>query len=160
MHANMNHYCFCHYLSGALQQDSLQQLQTDKALEAAVSFSQSLSQWAYIVLGGSVALLFKDLKSRPSQKVRHSFWTFVPGWALLGFSIYQGMKVQSAHIAYLMNPNPQRDITIFSFNRHASKQLWCMRWGLAVFAVWLVFFLICWITHPDKSPVAEGCDAR
>jgi hypothetical protein len=146
------------YLRAALQDLLQQPLQTEKALEAAVSFSQSLSQWAYIVLGGSVALLFKDLKSRPSQPVRHSFWLFVPGWALLGFSIYQGMKVQSAHIAYLMNPNPQRDLTVLSFNRHAIWQIRGMEWGLGIFALWLLFFLAYWIKHPDKSPTGETFD--
>jgi hypothetical protein len=152
----MSHHCLC-YLSAALQ-DSLQQLQTEKALEAAVSFSQSLSQWAYIVLAGSVALLYKDLKSQ-SQLIRHSFWAFIPGWVLLGFSIHEGMKVQSARVAYLMNPNPQRDLTILSFNRHASRQFWCMKWGLVVFALWLLFFLICWITQRGKSPSFRSFDA-
>ena len=140
-------YCF---VQAPALQDSLQQLQTEKALEAAVLFSQSLSQWAYIVLAGSVALLYKDLKSK-SRLVRHSFWAFIPGWALLGFSIYEGMKVQSARVAYLMNPNPRRDLTILSFNRHATGQFWSMNWGLAVFALWLVFFLICWITQHGSS---------
>jgi hypothetical protein len=153
----MRVHFFCQVL--AALQDSVQQPQTEKALEAAVSFSQSLSQWAYIVLGGSVALLFKDLKSRPSQPVRRSFWMFIPGWAFLGCSIYQGMKVQSAHVAYLMNPNPQRDLTILSFNRHASRQISGMEWGLGIFAVWLVFFLTYWIKHADKSPSVEEPDA-
>jgi hypothetical protein len=45
-------YHFFSCLFAALQ-DTSQELRTEKALEAAVSFSQSLSQWAYIVLGGS-----------------------------------------------------------------------------------------------------------
>jgi hypothetical protein len=146
-------HVFCHFFVAL--QESLQQLQTEKALEAAVAFSQSLSQWAYIVLGGSVALLFKEL--RPSNRLlRHSFWTFIPGWALLVFSIYQGMKVQSAHIAYLMNPNPLRDLTVLSFNRHASKQTWSMEFGLGIFALWLVFFLAYWIRHPNSSALGHG----
>jgi hypothetical protein len=83
---------------------------------------------------------------------------FIPGWTFLGFSIYQGMKVQSAHVAYLMNPNPQRDLTILSFNRYASRQISSMEWGLGIFAVWLVFFLTYWIKHPDESPSVETLD--
>lgn len=140
-------------------EDLSQELRTEKALEAAVSFSQSLSQWAYIVLGGSVALLFKDLKLRPSSRVvRHSFWAFVPGWVFLVLSIHQGMKVQGAHIAYLMSPNPQRDVTVLAFNKYARNQIAFMEWGLGMFAAWLVFFLICWITYPEKAPFVEKFD--
>ncbi len=149
-------FCFLQ-LSAALQ-DSLQQSQTEKALEAAVSFSQSLSQWAYIVFAGSVALLYRDLKLK-SRLVQLSFVAFIPGWVLLGFSILQGMEVQSARVAYLMNPNPQRDLTILSFNRHASRQLSGMKWGLAVFALWLLFFLICSITQQRNSTTFRSFDA-
>jgi hypothetical protein len=62
-------------------------------------------------------------------------------------------------IDYLMNPNPQRDLTILSFNRYASRQVSGMEWGLGIFAVWLVFFLSYWIKHPDKSPSVETLDA-
>jgi len=75
-------YEFAAQLSLLFQTPPLQQTTTDKALELAVSFSQSLSQWAYIVIGGSVAVLLRDLKYRPTDiVVRHSFWLFVPGWA-------------------------------------------------------------------------------
>jgi hypothetical protein len=154
----MYHEC-CWYLTTALQ-DSSQQLHTDKAFEAAVSFSQSLSQWAYIVLGGSVACLLKDLKSRPSSRfVRHSFWAFIPGWFFLGRSIYQGMKVQGANIAYLMSPSPARDAVILSFNKYTASQLFSMKWGLGIFALWLVVFLIWWITQKDGSPRFRSFDA-
>jgi hypothetical protein len=50
-------YEFATQLSLMFQTPLLQQTTTDKALELAVSFSQSLSQWAYIIMGGSVAIL-------------------------------------------------------------------------------------------------------
>ena len=134
------------YFLSHLLQDSAQP-PTDKALEAAISFSQSLSQWAYIVIGGSVALLFKDIKSR---SIRHSFWVFIPGWLCLSYSIYRGMEVQEVYIGYLMNPNRQRDWTILSFNNHVYKQMLCMEIGLGLFAVWLIVFLVNWILSKDK----------
>jgi hypothetical protein len=136
-----------------------QQVQTEKALESAVSFSQSLSQWAYIVLGGSVALLVRNLKLRPrGALMRHSFWLFVPGWVLLFWSIYEGIQVQGARIAYLMSPNPQRTSTILSFNLHTHWQIQLMEWGLGVFAIWLLVFLIVWILHPTQAPFVERFD--
>lgn len=135
------------YCLSYLLQDALQQSPNDKALEAAISFSQSLSQWAYIVFGGSVALLFKDIKSQP---IRHSFWVFIPGWLCLGYSIYRGMEVQEVYIGYLMNPNRQRDCTILSFNNHVYKQMQFMEIGLFLFAVWLAVFLGNWILTKDS----------
>jgi hypothetical protein len=63
-----------------------------KSLELAVSYSQTLSQWAYLILAGSVALLLKDFKDRPKNPwFRRIHWLFVPGWLCLILSIYQGM---------------------------------------------------------------------
>jgi hypothetical protein len=141
----MSGHCFC-YLFTELQ-NSLQEPQTEKALEAAVSFSQSLSQWAYIALGGSVAFLLKDLKSRPTHRLlRYSFWAFIPGWLLLASSIYQGTRVHRTYVAYLMSSNPQREGTILNFNRYAHAQISCMQLGLFLFGAWLVFFLAVWIS--------------
>ena len=55
----------------------------EKGLESAVSFAQSMSQWAYLTIGASVALLLKDVGQRPRYwPVRLSFLLFAPGWAL------------------------------------------------------------------------------
>ncbi|MGA7027745.1 MAG: hypothetical protein WBY24_03780, partial [Candidatus Acidiferrales bacterium] len=59
--------------------------EVEKSLEAAVAFAESLSQWAYITIAASVALLFKDLHERPkSGWMKYSYWLFfVPGWSCL-----------------------------------------------------------------------------
>lgn len=148
---------FAAHLFTLFQTPLLPQTTTDKALELAVSFSQSLSQWAYIVIGGSVAILFRDLKYRPKDNVvRHSFWLFAPGWAALVFSIYQGIRVQERYIARWMNPNPQVDDIIVKFNLHTVRQICGMKIGIFFFAVWLGFFLVRWITHQDESSVGLG----
>jgi amino acid transporter len=134
-----------------------QQTATDKALELAVSFSQSLSQWAYIVIGGSVAILFRDLKYRPRDNVvRHLFWLFVPGWAALAFSIYEGIRVQERYIARWMNPNPQIDDIIGKFNLHTVWQIYGLEIWMFCFAAWLMVFLGRWITHRDESSTCLG----
>jgi hypothetical protein len=148
---------FVAQLSVLFQTPLLQQTTTDKALELAVSFSQSLSQWAYIVIGGSVAILFRDLKYRPRDNVvRHSFWLFVPAWAALVFSIYQGIRVQERYIARWMNPNPQIDDIIGKFNLHTVRQIRGMEIGIFWFAAWLVVFLVRWITNRDEPSVGLG----
>jgi hypothetical protein len=131
----------------------------DKALELAVAFSQSLSQWAYIVLGGSVAVLLKDLKSRPKDKIiRHSFWAFIPGWVLLASSIYQGIRVQERYVSRWMNQNPNMNDVILKFNRHTFLQIQFMEWGLLIFGIWLVVFLLRWIFHQEELFTDMGLD--
>jgi hypothetical protein len=152
-------YEFAAQLSLLFQTQLLQQTTIDKALELAVSFSQSLSQWAYIVIGGSVAILLRDLKYRPRDiVVRHSFWLFLPGWAGLIGSIYEGIRVQQRYVARWMNPNPQIDDIIAKFNRHTFWQIRCMKLGLLCFALWLVIFLARWIIYRDQPCTDVGLD--
>jgi uncharacterized membrane protein YhaH (DUF805 family) len=116
-----------------------------------------LSQWAYIVIGASVTLLFKDLKQRPSSAlVRQSYWIFTVGWFLLGWSIYEGIRVQSAYIAYLMSSAPDLNDAIATFNRDASSQISAMEWGLVIFFCWLVTYLTWWILHRDRPKTNEA----
>jgi hypothetical protein len=150
---------FAAHLSFLFQTPLLQQSTTDRALELAVSFSQSLTQWAYIVLGGSVAILFRDLKYRPKDNIiRHSFWLFVPGWVFLILSIYEGIRVQERYIARWMNPNPQINDIIAKFNLHTVWQIRLMELGLPFFAVWLTVFLARWILYRDKPSKDMGLD--
>jgi len=152
-------YEFATQLSLLFQTQPLPQTATDKALELAVSFAQSLSQWAYIVMGGSVAILFRDLKYRPKDKVvRLSFWLFLPGWVSLIISIYEGIRVQQRYVARWMNPNPQINEIVANFNRHTVWQICCVKLGMLCFALWLVVFLGRWITHRDEPPTDIGLD--
>ena len=152
-------YEFAAQLSVLLQAPLLQQSTTDKSLELAVSFSQSLSQWAYIVIGGSVAILLRDLKYRPKDIVlRRSFWLFIPGWASLVGSIYEGIRVQQRYVARWMNPNPQINDIVAKFNRHTNWQIHFMELGLFCFALWLVVFLSRWITYRREPCADMGLD--
>jgi hypothetical protein len=132
-------------------------LVADKGLDSAVSFAQSLSQWAYITVGASVALLLRDFAHRPkSHFVRGSFLLFLPGWALLVRTIYQGMRVHEAYIAYLFNPHRNLDDAILNVNSDAASQVSSLRWGLAFFFVWLVIYLFWWIIRQDEPKTNEN----
>jgi hypothetical protein len=128
-----------------------------KGLDSAVSFSQSLSQWAYITIGASVALLFKDLAQRPKNHfIRWSFLIFLPGWFFLGWAIYEGARVHGAYIAYLMNQRHDPGKAIQTINADAVSQVSALEWGLAFFFLWLVIYLFWWITHRDKPTPNEN----
>ena len=124
----------------------------DKGLDSAVSFAQSISQWAYITIGASIALLFKDLSQRPRHwLMRYSYLAFLPGWFFLGFAIFKGVRVHGAYIAYLMNKQHDVQSAIQSINADAASQLLALRCGLYVFGGWLVIYLLWWVAHRDGS---------
>lgn len=129
----------------------------DKGLDSAVSFAQSLSQWAYITIGASVALLLKDLTQRPKSRfVRWSFLAFIPGWVFLGCAIWKGVRVHGAHIAYLMNPKHDVYTAIQDINADAASQLSALKWGLGIFFAWLVIYLYWWIAHRERPRPNEN----
>jgi hypothetical protein len=133
--------------------DLLQQgtdLGVDKGLDSAVAFAQSLSQWAYITIGASVALLFKDLSQRPKHWfVRWSFVAFLPGWFFLGCAIFKGVRVHGAYIAYLMSKQHDVQAAILNINADAASQLYALKCGLLIFGGWLVVYLLWWIAHTE-----------
>ena len=138
------------HILGQIQQSS--DSVVDKGLDSAVSFAQSASQWAYITLGASVALLFKDLSQRPKNRfVRYSFLVFLPGWIFLGFAIFMGIRVHGAYIAYLMTKQHDVQTAILDINADAAAQLLALKCGLLVFFAWLVSYLLWWVIHKDEG---------
>lgn len=122
----------------------------DKGMDSAVSYAQSLSQWAYITIGASVAVLFKDLAQRPSCRwIRWSFLLFLPGWFLLAWAIYKGTRLHGAYLMYLMGSQHDPYKAIQYINADAASQQWALKWGLLVFIVWLAVYLFWWTFHRD-----------
>lgn len=129
----------------------------EKGLDSAVSFAQSLSQWAYITIGASVALLLRDLANRPKSRfVRWSFLAFLPGWLLLIKAIYQGVQVHSAYLAYLLNPQRNLDDAVLTVNADAAHQVKALECGLAFFLLWLVIYLFWWVFRRDEPRANEN----
>jgi len=129
----------------------------DKGLDSAVSFAQSLSQWAYITIGASVALLAKDLKQRPkSLLVRSSFFAFLPGWGFLVYAIYKGTRVHGAYIAYLMSQGRNTTSNLEDINSDAASQLSALKWGLLILFVWLVIYLFWWVLYREGPEPNEN----
>lgn len=138
------------YMLAQVQQGS--ELAVDKSLDSAVSFAQSVSQWAYLTLGASVALLFRDLSQRPKHLfIRYSFLVFLLGWFFLGLAIYKGVRVHGAYIAYLMSKQHDTLATIQNINADAAAQLRALQIGLLIFGAWLTSYLVWWVTHKDES---------
>jgi hypothetical protein len=62
-----------------------------KSLEAAASYAQSLAQWAFIIIGGSLALFVGNSHRWPRHRgLRATYLLFLFAWASLGISVYFG----------------------------------------------------------------------
>jgi len=117
-----------------------------KSLEAAVALSQTLTQWAFLIMGGSVVILVGTSYYRPTGRfARGSYLLFVPGWIFLASSVYRGIMVQRANLGFLFFPGP--DVAGFrkTINRDAYGQIASMEWGLAIFGLWLFIYLCWWV---------------
>src|ERR1700751_2038630 len=129
----------------------------DKGLDSAVSFAQSLSQWGYVTIGASVALLLRDLAYRPKSRfVKWSFLVFLPGWLSLVRAIYEGERVHEAYLAYLLNSRRNLDDAIQNINADAALQVSALKCGLGFFLAWLVIYLFWWILRPDEPKSNES----
>jgi hypothetical protein len=117
-----------------------------KGFEAAVSYSQSLTQWALLLLGGTVLLLLGTSYYRPGNRfVLYSYLLFVPSWGCLGVSMWHGTRVAQAYLAYLWFRHvTAREIKI-AINHDLLWQGGAMECALAVLTLWMLVYLYWWI---------------
>lgn len=117
-----------------------------KSLETAAAFSQTLSQWCFIIIGSMVLVLLQTSSHRPVKRyARWSYLWFAPSWAFFAASIYWGTKAQRVHLAYLMNLATSWDGARSHLNPYMSCQIWTMEAGLACLIPWLFAVLLWWV---------------
>ncbi len=123
----------------------------EKALVAAVSYSQSLSQWALLIVGGSAAVILRDSHVRPDKRlVSYLYFLFVPGWVCEALTMFYGTRVQGAYIGYLASPHPDPVHFFTKVNEFAIHQDTVFEIGLASFGAWLVAYLVWWVVCNKK----------
>ena len=121
-----------------------------EALKTIVETSQGLSGWAITVAGGSVVVILGTGYLRPkSCFVRLAYLLYLPGWLLLGLSVYYGQLIQRRYIAALLIDTGQAkgDLgkIVQAVNSHFGDQLDFFGWALVCFGIWLVIFLFWWV---------------
>lgn len=124
-----------------------------RAFDAAVALAQSLTQWGFLIIAGSVVILVGTSYYRPSQPVvRRSYLLFLVAWLAMGISIFRGIQVQMANVARLFEFSPDLMRIRETMRHDASSQIWYMEASLYVFGAWLLIFSIWWVLHaPDKD---------
>ena len=125
-----------------------------KFFDAAQALSQNLSQWALLIIGGSlVVVVSNDYYRPPSRRMRYPYLLFVPAWGLLASSIYFGIQAQGAYVGYLLVTDPNR-LTPYKIemNDLTAKQISTLEWALVFIGVWLVFYIFWWVfSKPAKE---------
>jgi hypothetical protein len=130
-----------------------------KFFEAAQSLAQSLSQWALLIIGGSLVIVVSTSYRRPeNRRVRAAYFLFIPMWCCLAVSIYQGIMVQRSYVAYLVasrsTPTSQVLNSIAKEITNATRiQIGALEISLLIGAVWLLIYIVWWIcsNQPEKT---------
>jgi hypothetical protein len=122
------------------------------SFESVISFSQSLSQWSVLIIGGLTALLLGDSHLSSSRKiVRGIYLLFLPSWIFLFSSIFMGVKAQRNFLALKVLANANVAATRMEMNDHISCQLTFMQIGLGFIGCWLVCYLLWWVFSKEAA---------
>jgi len=120
--------------------------------DSVVSFSQALSQWSVLIIGGVTALLLGESHLSSSRKgIRSLYLLFLPSWICLFRSIYMGVKVQRNFLALKLLSNADVPATKVEINNHMLRQLASMEFGLSFIGVWLLCYLFWWVFSDEAS---------
>jgi len=122
-----------------------------KFFEAAQALAQSLSQWCLLIIAGSLVIIVSTSYYRPkNRRVRAAYFLFVPTWLCLGFSVYQGIRVQEAYVAYLVSsrqPPQQNLVNQIAENMTSAtrNQILSLEIALLFAAAWLIVYIGWWV---------------
>lgn len=127
-----------------------------KFFEAAQALAQGLSQWDLLIIGASMIIIVSTGYYRPkTRQMRFVYLWFVPAWGLLATSIYKGIQVQGAYVAYLVAARKNNSQLIeniaLKMNENTSSQISFLKAGLVCLAIWLVTYFWLWIWYDKIS---------
>jgi hypothetical protein len=127
------------------------------SLKTVMSFSQSLSQWCVLLIGGSVAALLGTSNWRPRILwIRALYLLFVPALAFLFASAYYGVASQRNCLALMLLANPDIPGTKLELNGNLRWQLTNMQIGFSFLGTWFLAFLFWWIFDKGIDPDKKG----
>ena len=145
-------FCICCALPCMAQPAS--DILNGKSLESAASFAQSLGQWEFVMIGGSLLVLVGTSYRRPPKRLmRVPYLLFLFAWFFLGRSIYFGTRAQEVYLAYLLLPTTTIEEATKRLNHDIGTQISCLFCGLFFFSIWLAIYLFWWVF---AKRVAEG----
>ena len=128
-----------------------------ESMKTAIGFSQSLSQWSVLIIGGSVAALVASSNWRPARrKVRFIYLLFLPALGFLLESAYYGVAAQRNCLAMMLLANADTDGAKIELNEHLGLQLVTMQRGILFIGLRFFAFLVWWIVDTRIDPDKRG----
>src|ERR1700677_5028267 len=123
-----------------------------KGLEAMSEGSATLKTWALSILGGSIAAFVGSDYLKPTGGAKLIYLAFIPGWALLGISLYFADELSSRFMAIdFAGDDFERLKYIGSkMNTALLRQKTLLSWALVPFGLWLILFLLWWIFFQNE----------
>lgn len=109
--------------------------------------SRALNAWALMIIAASIIALVSTSYIRPvNRNIRKFYLLFIPAWLLVSVSMYFGDQISRRYVAALMASREDTFQEIGSnINSDFAYQILFLQFGLLVFAVWLLFFLLWWV---------------
>jgi len=108
--------------------------------------SETITTWALAILAGSIAAVISSDYLRPSGPVKLVYLLFIPGWFLLGVSLYYADQLNSSYMASIFAIDKAILVGIGSnMNSELLHQKNFLAYALLAFALWLLLFLLWWI---------------
>jgi hypothetical protein len=122
--------------------------------EAMQTLAQGLSQWALLIIGGSLVVIVSTSYYRPkTRRARAAYFLFLPAWLSLALSIYKGSVIQRSYVAYLtasrVHAVDRINQIAANMARATQSQLNYLEISLVLLGIWLVFYLVWWVVWND-----------
>ena len=116
------------------------------------SGASTLTGWTLAILGATTAGFVGSKYLRPTGKMRYLYLLFIPGWLLLGISMWFGEKVVRRAIAAAFAVNDQHRLMDIGQQMNADYewQRLFFQMALVVFACWLIGLLLWWVGHKES----------
>jgi hypothetical protein len=127
-------------------------------LREVVALSSSLSQWAFLLLGGSLATVLSTSYHKPPWPWRLAYFVFLPAFCYLAFVLERGSRVQGAYVAMLLRPRTREALTdaLAETNRYLLQQVDAFQTAAIWLGMWIVVYLGWWIIGDTHRSQAAG----
>jgi len=127
------------------------------AINAYESGASKLTTWSLSIVGGSLLLVCNSSYFRPIDiKHRYFYFLFLIGWLFIGISMYHAFSITRRAMVKDLYINDVSRLTAIlqKCNIGFKWQLRFFQWGLLIFGVWLILYLVCWVM--TNLPVAKS----
>ncbi len=126
-----------------------------EGLKSMADDSRTLTGWCLAMIAASVLAIASTSYFRPAGRwTRSIYLLFIPGWILIGLSIFNGNAISRRYTAVAFTRKREVLLEIGnSMNHEFSNQLTFLHVGLAVFSAWLLLYIVWWVF--GNTPASE-----